>query len=60
MCTINIHLEMFDLGLVGLVDKVVGGVDLQAQEGVRLHAEADGRRLHPALVSLPPSVLKCF
>ena len=51
---------MFDLGLVGLVDKVVGGVDLQAQEGVRLHAEADGRRLHPALVSLPPPVLKYF
>ena len=51
---------MSDLGLVGLVDKVVGGVDLHAEEGVRLHAEADGRRLHPALVPLPPSVLKFY
>ena len=51
---------MCDLGLVGVVDKVVGGVDLHAEEGVRLHAEADGRRLHTALVPLPPSVLKCF
>ena len=44
------------LGLAGLVDKVVGRLDLQPQEGGRLHAQADAR-LGPVLVPLPPSIL---
>ena len=48
-----------DLCLVGLVDKVIGRLDLQPQEGGRLHAQADAR-FGPALVPLPPSILWDF